>query len=277
MSEALVINIEDHVAHVQLNRPEAHNAIDSDIMNGLIDFAKQLQSPGDIRAVVLSGAGKSFCAGLDMANFAAMSSGDLSTERDDVSEALEDISPGGANRAQQVGWLWQEAPVPVIAAIQGAALGGGLNLALGADIRIVHPAAKLGFVEITWGLLPDMSASQSLRRLLPLDRIKELVMTGRRFSGEDAAAWGLATEVSEQPLDDALAMARAIALNNPDAVRAAKQMLNESALVSVAEGLAGEAAVTRRLLGSPNQLEAVTARLEDREPASVPQVAIEFE
>jgi enoyl-CoA hydratase/carnithine racemase len=265
VSEALQISIENHVAHVQLNRPDAHNAIESAIMNGLIDFARSMMEPGDVRVIVLSGAGKSFCAGLDMSAFGEMMSGDLSGDREDVSEALADLSPGGANRAQQVGWLWQEVPVPVIAAVQGAALGGGLNLALGADIRIVHPAAKLGFVEITWGLLPDMSASQSLRRLVSLDRMKELVLTGRKFSGEQALQYGLATELSEKPVEDALAMAATIAGRNPDAVRSAKQILNNSALVDVATGLAQEAGVTRQLLGSPNQLEAISAQFEGRE------------
>ena len=264
MTDPLQISIDNHVAHLRLNRPDAHNAIESGIMNGLLEFARSMADPGEVRAIVISGNGKSFCAGLDMSAFDEMTSGDLSTDRNDVQAAMEDVSPGGANRAQQVGWLWQEVPVPVIAAIQGATLGGGLNLALGADIRIAHPAAKLGFVEITWGLLPDMSASQSLRRLAPLDRIKELMMTGRRFSGEQALQYGLVTELSETPVEEALAMASTIAGRNPDAVRAAKQLLNHSALVSVAEGLAEEAAVTRELLGSPNQLEAVTAQFEGR-------------
>lgn len=266
MTDTLLIDIDNHVAHVRLNRPEAHNAIDGAIMNGLLDFARQMMDPGEVRAIVLSGEGKSFCAGLDMSAFAEMGSGDLTGSRDDVTEALADISPGGANRAQQVGWLWQEVPVPVIAALQGATLGGGLNLALGADIRIVHPEAKLGFVEITWGLLPDMSATQSLRRLTSLDRMKELVLTGRKFSGEQARTYGLATEVSDTPLEDALAMARAIAGFNPEAVRAAKQILNQSGLVDVATGLAVEAAATRQLLGSANQVEAVTAQFEGRTP-----------
>jgi enoyl-CoA hydratase/carnithine racemase len=266
MSDALQIEIENHIAHVQLNRPDSHNAIDGPIMNGLLDFARQMMQPGEVRVIVLSGNGKSFCAGLDMSSFAEMSSGDLSGDSTNVTEAMQDISPGGANRAQQVGWLWQEVPVPVIAAVQGAALGGGLNLALGADIRIVHPAAKLGFVEISWGLLPDMSASQSLRRLVGLDRMKELILTGRRFNGEQAQQYGLATELSETPVEEAMLMAATIAARNPDAVRAAKRILNNSALVDVAAGLAEEAAATRQLLGSPNQLEAITAQFEGRAP-----------
>lgn len=266
MSDALQIEIENHIAHVQLNRPDSHNAIDGPIMNGLLDFARQMMQPGEVRVIVLSGNGKSFCAGLDMSSFAEMSSGDLSGDSTNVTEAMQDISRGGANRAQQVGWLWQEVPVPVIAAVQGAALGGGLNLALGADIRIVHPAAKLGFVEISWGLLPDMSASQSLRRLVGLDRMKELILTGRRFNGEQAQQYGLATELSETPVEEAMLMAATIAARNPDAVSAAKRILNNSALVDVAAGLAEEAAATRQLLGSPNQLEAIAAQFEGRAP-----------
>jgi enoyl-CoA hydratase/carnithine racemase len=264
MSDALQITIENHIAHVRLNRPASHNAIDGPIMDGLLTFARQMMQPGEVRVIVLSGNGKSFCAGIDLTSFADMSSGELSGDSENVAQAMQDISPGGANQAQQVGWLWQEIPVPVIAAVHGAALGGGLNLALGADIRIVHPAAKLGFVEISWGLLPDMSASQSLRRLVALDRMKEMVLTGRRFNGEQAQQYGLATEVSETPLEDALTMAATIASHNPDAVRAAKHILNNCALVDVATGLAEEAAATRQLLGSSNQLEAVTAHFEGR-------------
>jgi len=264
MTEALEITRENHIAVVRLNRPDAHNAIESGIMNGLIDFAREMMSPGDIRVIVLAGNGKSFCAGLDMSAFGEMMSGDLDSSRADVSEALEDISPGGANRAQQLGWLWQETPIPVIAAVQGAALGGGLNLALGADIRIVHPEARLGFVEITWGLLPDMSATQSLRRVTSLDRAKELVLSGQKISGEQALDYGLATRLSDDPIAEAMLLAETIAGRNPDAVRAGKELLNNSALVDVPTGLAQEAGVTKRLLGSANQLEAISAQLEGR-------------
>lgn len=266
MSNAIEISVSNHVAHLQLNRPEAHNAIDGPVMNGLLGFARKMMDPGEVRVIVISGKGKSFCAGLDMSSFAEMASGDLNPDREDVTEAMADLSPAGANRAQQIGWLWQEVPVPVICAIQGVALGGGLNLALGADIRLVHPQASLGLVEINWGLLPDMSATQSLRRLTSLDRAKELAMTGRRFSGTQALEYGLATEVTSNPVEDALAMAAAITRRNPDAIRAIKRVLNASALVSVAQGLAEEAAASQTILGTQNQMEAITAHFEDRAP-----------
>ena len=236
-------------------------------MTGLKAAAGAIAGDPAVRVVVLSGEGAGFCAGLDFSSFGDMLSGDLTA--DSVAAAYEELSPAGANSAQQLGWMWQELPVPVIAAVHGAALGGGLNIALGADIRIVHPDTKMGFVEINFGLLPDMSASQSLRRLASLDRIKELIFTGRRFSGQDAMAYGLATELSDTPLQSALQMATQIARRNPDAVRKAKHMLNQSALVSVRDGLVAESECSRALMGTANQLEAVMAGFENREPVFV--------
>ena len=167
---------------------------------------------------------------------------------------------------QRLGWGWQTLPVPVIAAIHGAAMGGGPNIALGADIRIVAPDATLGFVEVSYGLLPDMSATQSLRQQARLVRLKELVFTGRHFSGEQAYDYGLATELSEHPRLDALRMARVIAARNPDAIRAGKQLLNDNRHQSIREGLVAESNCSRQLIGTPNQLEAVMATLEGRPP-----------
>jgi enoyl-CoA hydratase/carnithine racemase len=267
MSDAVVLEIQNGVADLRLNRPDKMNAVDEGIMTGLQEALVTIREDKSIRVVVLSGNGKAFCSGLDFSNFGAMLSGDLNA--DSVADAYDDLSPAGANYAQQIGWGWQELPVPVIAAIHGAAMGGGLNIALGADIRIVHPQTKMGFVEITFGLLPDMSATQSMRRLAALDRIKELVFTGRKFSGADALEYGLATELSEDPLTDALEMAAVIASRNPDAVRKAKQMLNNSALVSVREGLMEESDCSRQMMGTANQLEAVMSTFEKREPSFI--------
>jgi enoyl-CoA hydratase/carnithine racemase len=260
------LTIEDHVAHVRLNRPERHNALNGELMDALIGAAAELAKDSSVRVVVLSGNGRSFCSGLDMSNFGDMASGSLSAESDNVQSAMKDLSPGGANRPQQVGWRWRELEIPVIAAVHGNALGGGLNLALAADMRIVSPDARLAFVEITWGLMPDMSASQSLRRLVGDDRAKLLVLTGRPFSGDEAGAWGLATEVDRDPVGRALELAAEIAAHNPDAVRAALAVLNDSVDANTRDGLADEARISSRLIGTANQIEAVVARLEDRAP-----------
>ena len=262
--ETISLEIVEHIADIRLNRPEKRNAINLDLMQSLNTAAKQLKANKQLRAIVLSGNGEAFCAGMDFEIFKDMLSGEITA--DSTTEGFEDLSEQGANPGQQMGWLWQEIPVPVIAAVHGAALGGGLNIALGADIRIVTPDAKLGFLEITWGFLTDTSATQSLRHLARLDRIKELIFTGRLFSGQEAYEYGLTTELSDSPYVRAMEMATTIASRNPDAIRRAKDMLNKLAFLSVEEGLALEAEHCRSLLGSPNQLEAAAARFENRAP-----------
>ena len=177
-----------------------------------------------------------------------------------------DLSPDGANAAQQIAWLWQELPGPGSAAGRGSAYGGGFHIALAADVRFIAPDARIAFVEITWGLVPDLSGTQALRRLVPLDVAKKLIFSGEPISGEQAVASNLGTELSEQPLEDALALARVIASRSPDAVRAAKQLLNASGLVPLHEGLSNEFRASASLMGGSNQLEAVMARLQGREP-----------
>ena len=264
MSNAVLFKIDDGVADIRLNRPEKRNAIDGEIIDGLLAALESVKNNKQIRVAVLSGVGKGFCAGLDMASFSDMISGDLNTDK--AASSYDDVGASGANHVQRLGWGWQELDIPVIAAIHGGAMGGGLNIALGADIRIVAPDARLGFVEITFGLLPDMSATQSLRHIARLDRIKELIFTGRKFSGEQAYEYGLATLLSDTPREDALAMARTIAGRNPDAVRAAKILLNDSMVCTVHEGLIAESDCSRALMGTANQLEAIMSGFEGREP-----------
>ena len=264
MMETISLEIVEHIADIRLNRPEKRNAINLELMLSLITAAKQLKANKQLRAIVLSGNGEAFCAGMDFGIFTDMLSGEITA--DSTAEGFEDLGEQGANQGQQMGWLWQEIPVPVIAAVHGAALGAGLNIALGADIRIVTPDAKLGFLEIVWGFLPDTSATQSLRHLASLDRIKELIFTGRLFSGQEAYEYGLATELADSPHERALEIATTIAGQNPDAIRRAKDMLNKLAFLSVEEGLALEAEHCRSLLGCPNQLEAAAARFEKRAP-----------
>jgi enoyl-CoA hydratase/carnithine racemase len=254
------------VAHVLLNRPDKKNALDGGMFEGLRGAARHLREDRSVRAVVLSGAGDCFCSGLDFSSFGAMADGELDAENEDVAAAARDLSPDGANAAQQIGWLWQELPVPVIAALRGAAYGGGFHIALGADVRFMAPDARIAFVEITWGLVPDLSGTQALRRLVPLDVAKKLIFSGEPISGEQAVAWHLGTELAENPLEDAFALARVIAQRSPDAVRAAKRLLNSSGLVSLEEGLANEFRASAGLMGQPNQIEAVVARLQKREP-----------
>jgi enoyl-CoA hydratase/carnithine racemase len=218
-----------------------------------------------LRAVVLSGEGRAFCAGLDVGGFQRMKAD--STGKDSIgSKLLARNSKSPANFAQHAAWVWNEVPVPVIAAIHGVAFGAGFQIALAADIRFVAPDARLSIMEIKWGLIPDMTVSQTLRRLVRTDIARDLVFSGRIISGAEAAELGIATHVSDTPREAALEFAREIAGRSPDAIRAAKRLLNESDQVGVEEGLRLEAQLQATLIGRPNQIEAIQANLEGRAP-----------
>ncbi|MBI3783177.1 MAG: crotonase/enoyl-CoA hydratase family protein [Deltaproteobacteria bacterium] len=261
-SQRVKVTIEGGVADVRLSRPGKLNALDQAMFEALIDTGKALARDKRVRSVVLSGEGRGFCAGLDFASFMAMAGSDRPTR-----QLMDRADFGRGNFAQQAAFVWQEVPAPVIAAIHGVAFGGGLQIALGADIRFVRPDAQLSVMEIKWGLIPDMSGTQTLRRLLRLDVVKELTFTGRIVSGADAVQLGLATHVSDDPHADAMALAREIAGKSPDAIRAGKRLLNESGLSTVEEGLRMEESLQRSLIGSPNQLEAVQAKMTKRAAA----------
>ena len=262
MTDLVTIETVDGVADVRLNRPEKYNALSGDMFKAIIEAGQSLAEAKDIRAVVLSGNGRGFCAGLDMDSFQGMADSDSGGSVD----ALMNRGEGPENHAQRPAWVWKTLPVPVIAAIHGVAYGGGIQIALGADIRVAAPDAKLSVMEIKWGLIPDMSLTQTLRDLVPLDVAKELTFTGRVLSGEDAKALGLVTHVSDNPLESAMQLAREIAGKSPDAIRAAKKLYEESWQADARTGLALEASLQTQLIGQPNQVEAIMANFEKRSP-----------
>lgn len=257
----MTVTIDGGVADVRLNRPDKLNGLDRAMFEALVDTGAALGRDRTLRAVVLSGEGRAFCAGLDFASF--MAEGGLGGGERPLF-AREPGSP--ANRAQRCAWVWTEVPVPVVAAVHGACFGGGLQIALGADLRLVAPDAQLSVMEVRWGLVPDMSGTQTLRHLVRLDVLKELTFTGRVVSGTEAVALGLATRTSPSPREEALALAREIAGKSPDAVRAAKRLLGRAVTAGVEEGLRLEEEAQRGLLGTANQQEAVRANLERRAP-----------
>ncbi len=264
----LTVDIAAGVADVRLDRADKLNALDDAMFDALGAAARELAEDPSVRAVVLSGNGRAFCAGLDFGRFRAMgqNAGNSLENDSSLGEIVQRSDDNPANRAQFAAWGWHAMPVPVIAAIHGVAYGGGFQIAIGADIRVVHPEARLSVREIVWGLIPDMAGPQLLWRLVRSDIAKELTFTGRVISGVEAAELGLVTRLSEQPLDDALALAREIAGNSPHAIRAAKKVLDTAPRVSVREGLEAEERLQVGLIGAPNQVEAVTANMEKRAP-----------
>jgi enoyl-CoA hydratase/carnithine racemase len=263
--ETVLVERIGHVAHVRLNRPEKRNAIDGAMFAELRAVALEIAATPAVRAVVLSGAGGTFCSGIDIGALASMGSGEVDADTVANTATLE-RSAQGATPFQQVAWLWHEMPAPVIAAVEGHAVGGGLHIALAADLRVIAPGARVGFAEVGWGLVPDLSGTQSLRRLVRLDVAKRLVLTGELIGGAEAVELGLATLLDDDPVGRALTMAAAIAERSPDAVRAAKRLLDDAALVDVADGLAAEVTAAASLVGTANQVEAAIARFEGRPP-----------
>ena len=266
MSDRVTLTITDGIADVRMNRPEKRNALDGAMFKALAEVGERLKTEPGVRVVVLSGDGSSFCAGLDFSSFQTMAGGDRPLPDDDTSPGA--MKEGRTTHlGQQVCWVWQEIPVPVIAALHGHALGGGIQIALGADIRIVHPDTQMSVREVHWGLVPDMTGTLMLSSLVRSDVAKELVFTARVFDGREAFALGLATRLSDTPLDAAMAMAREIAGRSPDAIRGAKALLNGRFNENAAHQFAEERRVIGGLIGRPNQVEAVMANFEKRPPA----------
>lgn len=264
MSDRVTVRITDGVADVRLNRPDKLNALDAEMFAAIAEAGERLVTDPTVRAVVLSGEGRAFCAGLDFTSFMAMAGQD-----DGPAGGLGRIAQTDdriTHLAQQVAHVWSEVPAPVIAAVWGHCLGGGLQIATGADLRIVHPEAKLSILEIRWGLTPDMTITATLPRLVGIDVAKELTWTGRSITGEEAHRLGLATRLSDDPLTDALALATEIAGKSPEAIRGAKRLFEQSGRVPLADQYADERTTIGSLIGRPNQVEAVTAFFEKRPP-----------
>ena len=254
------------VADVCLVRGDKMNALDFAMFDALVAAIERLKADAQLRAVVLHGEGRGFCAGLDTGRFGAMSAGTGGGIRD-----LKTRTHGTANGPQFVAMGWRELPVPVIAAVHGVAFGGGLQLALGADIRLVTADVKMSVMEVKWGLVPDMGGIALMRGLLRDDVVRELTFTGRIVRGDEAVALGLATRVCADPLQSARALAAEIALRSPDALAHAKSLLNRAQDEDAARLLLAESGAQTAVIGSANQIEAVRANLEARAPAYLPR------
>ncbi len=254
MDDRVRITVDGGIADVRLARPAQINAIDPAMFAGLAAAIAALQDRRDVRCVVLSGEGRGFCAGLDMAAMAGGGSGLLT----------ETPTHGVANLVQQVAWGWRTLPQPVIAAVHGVAFGGGLQIVAGADIRLASADARLSIREMHWGIVPDMAGYALWRGTVRDDVLRELVYTAREVDGVEGAALGLVTRVVDDPRAAALALAHQIAGRHPAAVRAAKRLFAVAADGDAAAVLAAERAEQAALLGTADQREQVMANMEKR-------------
>lgn len=250
------VEYKDHVAHVTLTRGDKMNALDPEMLNAIVAAGEEVAA-SDARAVVLAGEGKSFCAGLDMASFTAFAD-------KDPEELLMPRTYGDANLFQQVPLVWRKVPVPVIAAVQGAAYGGGFQIALGADIRIASPDAKFSLMEMKWGIVPDMGGMALMPPLTRTDVLRQMTYTARPIPAAQAEAWGLVTSISDDPLSAAIALAEEIAGKSPSAIRAAKRLIDVAETAARADVLLAESAEQAKLMGKPEQMEQVMANMQGR-------------
>ena len=259
MSDRVQIKIDGHVADVTLNRADKLNALDLKMFAALAEAADSIASDKSIRAVVLHGAGGNFCAGIDLS---ILREGDF-----DFAKTLDTpVDPSPANLFQRAAYAWRELPIPVICALEGVVFGGGLQVALGADIRYASPDARFSIMESKWGLIPDMAISITLRGLVAPDHIKELAWTARVFDSKEARSLGLVTAVPDDPLELSRKLAAECATRSPDSIRGIKTLVNEAWQVSDADSLVMEARLQKGIIGRENQLEAVSANLNKRKP-----------
>jgi len=246
------------VAQVRFTRGDKMNALDGAQFEAVLEAGQALREMKGLRVAVLSGEGRAFCAGLDLSSMAAGGS--------NPQARLVDRTHGNANRAQEAAMTWRKCPVPVIAAVHGVCFGGGLQIASGADIRVVHPATRMAVMEMKWGLVPDMGGYALWRGLVRDDILRELTYTNREFSGEEALGLGFATMIDEDPLARATALAETIANKNPDAIRGSKRLFK----VMQEEGedaiLLAESREQDGIMRTTNQVEAVMAEMEKRPP-----------
>ncbi|HWK36135.1 MAG TPA: crotonase/enoyl-CoA hydratase family protein [Sphingomonas sp.] len=256
MADRVAIALTDGIADVRLIRADKMNAIDPAMFDAIITAIDRLSDTAGLRVVVLSGDGRAFCAGLDMASMASGGSGiDIVTR-----------THGSANRVQQVAWGWRTLAVPVIAAVHGIAFGGGLQIASGADIVVARPDTRMSVMEMKWGIVPDMAGFALWRGRVRDDVLRELAYTAAEFDGAAAVAHGFVTRTADDPRAEALALAAAIAGRNPHAIRAAKRLANLAVETDTATILKAESAEQGRLLRAPNQVEAVMANMQKRAP-----------
>ncbi|SDJ29820.1 crotonase/enoyl-CoA hydratase family protein [Aliiruegeria lutimaris] len=264
MSQEFVelIGADEAIAEVRLNRPEKKNALTLEMLDALVAAGKELASKPGLRAVILSGEGGDFSAGLDTGALMAMAGKMDAIKQEMLSPPECEI----ANRFQLPAVVWSQLAVPVIAALEGVCFGGGAQIALGADFRVARPDMRFSIMEGKWGLIPDMGISQSLPKLLPADRAKELIMTARVITGAEAHALGLVTRLSDAPRQEARAFAEALAGRSPDAIRSGKQLVDAIYAGQPAEHLRLEAVLQAELMGAPNQVETIMANMQKRPP-----------
>lgn len=258
MPDRVITSIESDIATVALNRPDKHNGLDMPMLHELIQTGEKLKKNRQVRAVILKGNGPSFSAGLDFASAAKKPVG--------IAGAFLKNPLKERNAFQQMCWVWRELPVPVIAVVQGNCFGGGLQIALAADFRLSARDARYSVMEIKWGLIPDLTGTKTLAEILPMDKVKELAMTGRIVDADEALTLGLVTRVCDDPVGEAQAMAELFRGKSPDGLAGIKRVIQDNWNVDDDKALARERRIQAKILMGKNQRIAMQANFKKAQP-----------
>ena len=254
----VTVTYENHIAFVRLTRADKMNAVDQEMIDGIIAAGQEVAA-SDARAAVISGEGRAFCAGIDITGLSGMMG----------KSPKEVLMPrthghGTTNQWQEVAMIWHRLEIPVIAAIHGVCFGAGIQLALGCDIRIAAPGTRFAVMEMKWGIVPDMGGMVLLPKLVRSDVLRRLTYTAEQVQTEQALAWGLITEVADDPLAAATTLAETIAGKNPSAIRAAKKLIDIAESRAEVDVLEAESELQAKLIGTPEQMEVIAAEMEKR-------------
>ncbi len=252
------VTYQDHIAHVRLTRADKMNAVDQDMIDAIIAAGNEVAA-SKARVVVLSGEGKAFCAGIDISAMGALAGGN----------PAEKMMPrthgdGTTNQWQEVAMIWTRVGVPVIAALHGKVYGAGLQLALGADIRIAAPDIEMAVMEMKWGIIPDMGGMVLLPKLVRGDVLRLLTYTATPIDAVQAERWGLVTQLADDPLSAAMELAKTIAGKSPSAIKAAKRLAAFAEINGAEAVLLEESREQADLLGRPDQMEVIAAEFGKR-------------
>ncbi len=261
MSEFVEFELKNNVAIIKLNRPEKKNALTLEMLENLTKIGDNLKTKDNLSCVLITGKAEVFCSGIDVTNFIS-----LATDKELLKSLLTPLEGKPYNKMQKPCIIWQEIAVPVIAILEGPVFGAGLQIALGADIRISAPTAEFSIMETKWGLIPDMGITQTLPKLMNYDQALLATLTSTLINAKKACELGLITICTENPYEKGIKLAKELGSKSPDALRAVKTLYKKTWRKATTENLQLEALLQTQLIGSANQMEAVFANIEKRSP-----------
>jgi len=265
MSELIKLEIKNKIATITLNRPQKKNALTLEMLVTLSTIGDNLKNETSLKCIIIKGSAGTFSSGIDITSFAS-----LASDKQLLNSIMAPLDGVSYNQIQKSCLIWQEISIPVVAVLEGPVFGAGLQLALGADIRIAGDNTVLSIMETKWGLIPDMGITQTLPKLISYDQALYATLTSNLITATEAKSLGLVTICSKNPYDESTKWVKGISARSPEAIVSTKTLYKKAWSEKTTENVRLEALLQTKLIGSPNQMEAVLANIENRTPNFVP-------